>query len=249
MRMDENNDSSEKVQESNDNSSEEKPVEEPQDTGNDDAPEGKNDQTNETKEEEKPEEAKHDSQKAKDLLKDTQGVGKFFGIMFGIMIFSLILAALWDKIPVIKDSVHALLNPTAGMLLAWNLDWGFLILVLIISLLTTVIQKYATDQEAIKTLKAEQKAMQKEVRKFKHDPQKMMGMNKEALPLMFKIMELSMKGTIFTIIPFILLFRWFMDVFSVMGDPRFFGFFTWFWFYLIFVMIFSTILRKWMKVA
>jgi len=194
-------------------------------------------------------EVKHDSQKAKDLLKDTKGAGKFFGIMFGIMIFSLILAFLWDRVPIIQNSVHAVLNPTAGALLAWNLDWGFLILVLIISLLTTVIQKYATDQESIKTLKAEQKQMQKEVQKFKNDPQKMMEMNKETLPLMFKIMELSMKGTIFTIIPFILLFRWFMDVFTTMGDPRFFGFFTWFWFYLIFVMISSIVLRKWMKVA
>ena len=205
-------------------------------------------ETKESSEEVKPE-VKHNSKDAKALLDDTQGAGKFFGIMIGIMIFSLVLAFLWDKAPIIKDSVHAVLNPTAGILIAWNLDWGFLILILIISLLTTVIQKYATDQESIRTLKAEQKEMQKEVQKFKHDPQKVIEMNKASLPLVFKIMQLSMKATIFTIIPFILLFRWFLDVFTAMGEPRFFGFFTWFWFYLIFVMIFSTILRKWMKVA
>jgi uncharacterized membrane protein (DUF106 family) len=64
-----------------------------------------------------------------------------------------------------------------------------------------------------------------------------------------KIMELSMRSAFYTIIPFILLFRWFMDYFAEMPEFRFVGFFSWFWFYLVFAIIFSSILRKVLRVA
>lgn len=175
-------------------------------------------------------------------------MGKFLAIMFGMMTLSLLIAFSWDAVPTIKNSVHSILNPTLGALISWNLTWGMIILILIISVITTLAQKYLTDQETIKELKKEQKDIQKEVQKFKHDPNKMMELQREGLPLTFKIMELSMKATIFTIIPFILLFRWFLDTFTAMGNPKFFGFLSWLWFYLIFIMIFSSILKKIMKV-
>lgn len=184
----------------------------------------------------------------KDLLDDRGGMGKVFAIMFGIMVLSLLVVFSWNSVPGVKSSVNALLDPTAGALISWNLTWGMMAVIFIIALITTIIQKYTTDQVAIKELKDEQKAIQKEIRNFKDDPQKMMEMQQETIPLTFKILQLSMKATIFTIIPFILFFRWFMDFFAEIGDPLFFGFFSWFWFYLIFVMIFSSILRKIMKV-
>ena len=179
-------------------------------------------------------------------------MAKFFVIMFVISIASLIIAFSWNSVPIIKDSVHAALNPTAGKLLEWNLTWGMLILVFIIAFFTTLVQKYATDQEALKELKAEQKELQKDVKEFKDDPQKMLEMNqknmKRSFEIMGQIMTISMKATVFTIIPFILLFRWFMDVFTAMGNPKFFGFLGWIWFYLIFIIVFSSILRKVMDV-
>lgn len=177
-----------------------------------------------------------------------KGTGKFFMIMFGVMALSLIIAFSWTSIPSVKNSVNLILNPTAGALLNWNLTWGMMILVFIISITTTLVQKFLTDQNAIKSLKNEQREIQKEIKNFKHDPNKMMELQQKSLPLTFKIMELGMKATIFTIIPFILLFRWFLDFFNSAGNPKFFGFLSWFWFYLIFVMIFSTILRKILKV-
>jgi len=62
----------------------------------------------------------------------------------------------------IKDSVHFILNPSAGFLLNWNLNFGMLIIVLFITIFTTVVQKYATDQETLKEIKKEQKEIQKE---------------------------------------------------------------------------------------
>ena len=124
-----------------------------------------------------------------------------------------------------------------------------LILVFIIALITTLIQKYATDQETLRELKKEQKIIQEEMKKYKDHPEKLIELQKKQFEFIPKTMKLSMRALVFTGVPFILLFRWFMTYFSSIGDPRFFGFLSWFWFYLIFTMIFSSILRKVMKVV
>ena len=43
------------------------------------------------------------------------------GLIFAVMIVSLAIAAFWNSLPFIKNSVNAALNPTAGALLNWNL--------------------------------------------------------------------------------------------------------------------------------
>lgn len=179
-------------------------------------------------------------------------MGKFFAIMFGLLVLSMLIAFSWEHVPAIKENVHKFLDPSLGALLTWNLTWGMTIIIFLIALITTLLQKYFTDQKAIKELKDEQKELQKEVRELKHDPQKALEINQKnmqrSMEITGKIMQLTMKTTIFTIIPFILLFRWFMDFFVLVGNPKFFGFMSWFWFYLIFVMVFSSIFRKLMNV-
>lgn len=180
---------------------------------------------------------------------DTEGKqGSFKGI-FIVMIISLLIAFFWDRLSFMKDTAHAVLNPTAGMLLNWNLTWGMLIIVLIIALFMTLIQKYATDQETLREMKKEQKALQEEMKKFRDHPEKMMELQKKQFAFMPKMMKLSMRPMMYTAIPLILFFRWFMDFFAAIGDPRFFGFLNWFWFYLIGSIFFSSILRKVLKVA
>jgi len=175
--------------------------------------------------------------------------GSFKPIIF-VMIASLAIVFFWDKIPFIKDSVHAVLDPSAGWLLEnLNIALGMLIIVFIISLFTTVIQKYATDQEALRELKKEQKILQEEMKKYKEHPEKMAELSKKQFAFIPKTFKLTSRGIMFTGIPFILFFRWFNDFFTAMGDPKFFGFLSWFWFYLIFTMIFSTVLRKALKVV
>lgn len=175
--------------------------------------------------------------------------GSFKPIVF-VMIISLVIVFAWDKIPFIKDSVHAVLDPSAGwLLLNLNITFGMLLIVFIISILTTLIQKYATDQEALRELKKEQKILQEEMKKYKEHPEKMAELSKKQFAFIPKTFKLTSRSIMFTGIPFILFFRWFTDVFAAMGDPKFFGFLSWFWFYLIFTMIFSTILRKALKVV
>jgi len=172
-----------------------------------------------------------------------------------VMIISLLVAALWDKIEILKTSVHYALDPTLGWLLSWNVTWGMLLIVFVIALASTLVQKYATDQKTIKELKAEQKELQKEMKKFKEHPEKVMDLQKKQFDIMPKMMKLSMRPIMFTGVPFILLFRWFRDVFTsgtgytIIADPSFFGFLNWFWFYLLFTLIFSSILRKILKTA
>src|SRR3989344_2965364 len=161
-------------------------------------------------------------------LKDKKGEGGFTLIII-IMLASLLIASLWDKTPAIKNSVHYILNPSAGFLLDWNLNIGMLIVVFVITLLTTIVQKYATNQEALKELKKEQKLMQKQ-------------------------MKLSMRALAYTGIPFILFFRWFGDYFiaaeEIAGEPiRLWLGMSWFLFYILFAIVFGAILRKWWDIV
>ena len=174
--------------------------------------------------------------------------GSFKPIIW-IMVISLAIAFFWDKIPFLKNSVDALLSPTAGALLTWNLTYGMLIIVFLIALLTTLIQKYTTDQEALRKLKINQKSLQAEMKKYRDQPTKMAELQKQSMAAIPETFKLTSRSIVYTGVPFILLFRWFMDFFETSGNAVFLGFLNWFWFYLIFTMIFSGILRKYLKVA
>ena len=172
----------------------------------------------------------------------------FKGI-FIVMVISLLIALFWEDLNFIKGPLNYILQPTAGWLLGQHLELGLLLIVFILTLITTFVQKYATDQETMRELKKEQKALQEEMKKYKEHPEKIMELQKKHMEFIPKMMKLSMRPVIFTGIPFILLFRWFIDYFNSIGDPLFFGFLTWFWFYLIFAMTFNIILRKTLKVV
>lgn len=174
--------------------------------------------------------------------------GSFFPIIL-VTIVSLAMAIFWDKVPFIKNAIHAVLDPSAGALLMWNLTIGMLAIVFLITLITTLIQKYTTDQKALKELKQEQKILQEEMKKYKDNPAKVSELSKKQLEFIPRTFKLTSRSVLFTGIPFILFFRWFYDFFAALGEPKFFGFLSWFWFYLIFTMIFSSILRKMMKVV
>ncbi|VVB83587.1 Uncharacterised protein [uncultured archaeon] len=176
--------------------------------------------------------------------------GSFLPIII-VMFASLAVAFYWNKVSWIKDSVHAALDPTAGALLNWNLTIGMLIILLIIALITTLIQKYATDQKALKELRQEQKLLQEEMKKFKENPEKVAELSKKQFEFIPRTFKLTSRAVLFTGIPFILFFRWFNDYFTnpLLDGFKFLGFMNWFWFYLIATIIFSSILKKYLKVV
>ncbi|NCN52015.1 DUF106 domain-containing protein [archaeon] len=179
-----------------------------------------------------------------------KGSFKLIGL---VMVFSLLIALLWDQLSWLKDGIHSILNPTAGFLLEWNLTLGMLIIVFVISLLTTLIQKYATDQKALKELKKEQKIMKEEMNRVKDHPEKYLALQKKQMaemPKTFKkTMKLSSRAMVYTAVPFILFFRWFNDYFTTVGNPKFLGFMGWFVFYLLTTLIISGIMKKYMDVV
>jgi uncharacterized membrane protein (DUF106 family) len=166
-----------------------------------------------------------------------------------IMFASLFIAFAWDKFPVIKSSVHAVLDPSAGALLNWNLNIGMIIIVFLITLLSTLVQKFTTDQKALRELKKEQKILSEEMKKYKDHPEKVAELSKKQMEFIPRTMKLTSRSMLFTGVPFILFFRWFSDIFTVMGNPKFFGILGWFLFYFIFTLIFSAIMKKVLKVV
>jgi uncharacterized membrane protein (DUF106 family) len=179
-----------------------------------------------------------------------EGSFKVIGL---IMILSLLIAALWDQLTWLKSAIHYVLDPTAGFLLSWNLTLGMLVIVLAINIVTTIIQKYGTDQETLKELRKEQKLMQEEMKRVRDNPEKYLELQKKQMKEMpetfMKTLRLSMRAMVYTAVPFILFFRWFNDYFIAEGNPVFLGFMSWFVFYLITSIIFSSILKKWMNVV
>jgi len=174
--------------------------------------------------------------------------GSFKGI-FIVLIISMLIAFFWDSLSFIKNLSSSILDPTAGALLNLNLTWGMFAIIFIISVFMTFVQKYATDQETLREMKKEQKILGEEMKKYREHPEKLLELQKKQFEFMPKMMKLGMRPIMYTGIPLILFFRWFLDFFNTIGDPRFFGFLNWFWFYLLGSIIFSSILRKVFKVV
>ena len=174
--------------------------------------------------------------------------GSFKPIIF-VMLASLVIAFCWEKTSWIKNSVHAVLDPSAGALLNWNLIFGMILIVFLITIITTLVQKYATDQKTLREMKKEQKILQAEMKKYKEHPEKLMELQKKQFAFVPKTMKLSMRAVMFTGIPFVLFFRWFSDYFAALGEYKLWFGMSWFLFYILFSVVFSSIFRKAFKVV
>lgn len=175
------------------------------------------------------------------MTKNKDGSFRIIGIVF---LMTIIIAFNWDNWGWLKNAIHAALDPTLGALLNWHLEFGMIIILFILSIIMTAVQKYTTNQEELKKIRKEQKDLQVEAKKYQNDPKKSLEINKQLMSLMPKQMKLGMRTIVYTGIPFILFFKWFNDIFTGMGSPKFFGFMGWFLFYILVFMIFSSILKK-----
>ncbi len=168
------------------------------------------------------------------------------GILLLVMLLSIGVASLWNHFDFIKNGVHAAFDPSIGKLLDWNKTVGMIFITLVIVALTTILQKYATDQKTLKEIKDEQKKLQEEMKLHKHNPDKVMQLNQRSMELVGKAMPLTMRPIIYTAIPFVLFIRWFTDYFAL-NPGRILGM-SWFWAYLVLSIVFSSVLRKVFKV-
>lgn len=114
----------------------------------------------------------------------------------------------------------------------------------VVTLFSTLAQKWLTNQEHLKHLKQRQKELQKELKKTK-DEDLLKELNLEMLNLTGVMFKSSMKPLLVTFIPLIILFTWLRGVYG--GEvPLISG---WLWYYIGFSLISSIILRKILDVA
>ena len=99
-------------------------------------------------------------------------------------------------------------NPIFGPLLNWNPALGVAIIAAIITVIITLAYKYLTDQDKMKHLKGRQKEFQKEMKSHRDNPEKMMSVQKEAMKVNMEYMKHSLKPTLFTMLPILLIFGW-----------------------------------------
>jgi len=101
----------------------------------------------------------------------------------------------------------AFLDKTLGFMLNWPPLYSILLISAVISILIVLIYKYFTNQEEMKQIKEQQKEYQKQM-KTEKDTEKLMKIQKEAMSLNMKYMGKSMKPTLITFIPILLIFGW-----------------------------------------
>jgi len=125
---------------------------------------------------------------------------------------------------------------------------GLIVVSIVLTFFVTLVYKFMTDQEALKSIKKEMKEIRKEMKEVKDDPTRMMELNKQSMEKSMVQMKNSFKPMIITFIPLIIIFGWLRNVYEGV-DLNFLGFINgWLWVYIIFSMIISIILRKIMKV-
>ena len=112
----------------------------------------------------------------------------------------------------------------------------------LVTLVSTLVQKWLTNQEHLKSLKKRQKEIQAELKKTK-EPTVMQELNNEMLQLTGLMFKSSYKPILVTFIPFIILFAWLRGIYvPLIGN-------SWIWYYLGYSIVASIILRKVLDVA
>ena len=106
------------------------------------------------------------------------------------------------------------LNIVFAPLLKLPALWAIIILSLLISLIIILITKYTTDQALMKNLKEEIKNYQKQIKELKNDPSRAMEIQKKSMEVNMKYMTHSLKPTLITFIPIILIFGWMSSTFA-----------------------------------
>lgn len=95
-----------------------------------------------------------------------------------------------------------------GWVLALDLWLGIFALAFIITLLMTLVYKWATDQQEMKRLKKQLKDLQAKMRKQRDNPKKAMQLQKKLMSLNGTYMKKSLKPALYTFIPIIIVFGW-----------------------------------------
>jgi len=145
-------------------------------------------------------------------------------------------------------SFTSFLDPILGPVMRIPNPWNLLLLSFALTLIMTVLYKFLTDQKLMKELKDEMKHLQKEMKEFKDNPEKMMEMQKKSFQIMMKQFSQSLKPTLITMIPILVIFAWMKNYYTALGNPSVLFGLGWIWIYILSSIILSIALRKLFKV-
>ncbi|MBS3098194.1 DUF4199 family protein [Candidatus Woesearchaeota archaeon] len=101
-----------------------------------------------------------------------------------------------------------ILDPLFNPLLQLSAFWIVFIISFVVAVLIIVIYKFTTNQDLMKQLKEEMKSLQKEMKELRAHPEKMQEVQKKAMKTNMRYMSHSMRSTLITFIPIIIIFGW-----------------------------------------
>jgi uncharacterized membrane protein (DUF106 family) len=109
----------------------------------------------------------------------------------------------------------------------------------LISLFISLINYFVLDKDKVRSMKARQKELNKEMKEHKDNPAKVMELQKELMSHVGENFKHSFKPMLITIIPVLVAFLWVKGIFAETSIAS-----SWFWYYLISAIAFSMIFRK-----
>jgi len=113
---------------------------------------------------------------------------------------------------------------------------------LLATMFVTAINYFITDRELMRGIKEKQKKLREEMKLYKNDPQKMMELNKQMMADFPHQMKQSLKTSVITIVPMLLLFNWLKGIYLDTSLAT-----SWIWWYIVASLVFSMGLRKILK--
>ncbi len=99
-------------------------------------------------------------------------------------------------------------DPIFGPILNYSPLLGIVVIALFITIIVIAAYWKFTDQKVMKALKAEQKEFQARMKELREHPEQMMKVQKEAMSKNMEYFKHSMKPTLITMIPILLIFGW-----------------------------------------
>lgn len=143
--------------------------------------------------------------------------------------------------------LESFFNSVFGWAVTMSPLTGVVVVAFTMTLLVTLIYKFMTDQEAMKNLKQEMKDLRKELKLAAQDPVRMAELNKISMEKSMQQMKQSLKPTLITMLPLILVLGWLKTTYEPL-TLNLFGITSALWAYIALSVVFSIILRKLMKV-
>ena len=104
--------------------------------------------------------------------------------------------------------LNAFLDSIFGFVLNWHPAIAIALVSVVVSAIITVSYKFLTDQREMKRLKEQLAEFQKKMKGLRDNPEKLLAVQREAMAVNMEYMRKSMRPTLFTFLPIILIFGW-----------------------------------------